>query len=154
MPLLAPVISQVCLAIIPRDSERLFRLFNRSSLLKLHDAVVSLRIDVLPNIFQSCLRSKPDQLRHRPLLRRHRRHHPQILASFKVRRIRLAKDDPVDQQSGVAWAHGVRHIPEDLGAFGIRPVVQDGAVVVEPSICGARQRCRSSGDRVWITYLL
>jgi hypothetical protein len=145
MPLTAPVSPQGCLAIIPRDSERFFRLSNRPTLLEFYDAVVSLRIDVLPNIFQSRLRGKPDQLRHRSLFRRHRRHHPQILASFKVRRIGLAEDDSVDQKSGVAWAHGVGHIPEDLDALGVRPVVENRAVVIEPRICGASQNCGSSG---------
>jgi hypothetical protein len=144
--------NQGSLAIIPRDSERFFLLSNRSTLLELYDAVVSLRTNVLPNIFQSRLRGKPDQLRHRPLLRRHRRHHPQILTSFKVRRVGLAKNDPVDQQSGVARSHGVGHNLEDLDTLSVRPVVQDGAVVVEPSICGAGQSFRSPGDRVWITH--
>jgi hypothetical protein len=74
---------------------------------------------------------KRDQRRHRPLLRRHGRHHTHILAGLKVRRVRLAQDDAVDQQAGVTRAHGGGDDAEDLDALGVGPVVQDGGVVVE-----------------------
>jgi hypothetical protein len=82
-------------------------------------------------MLQPGLRSERDQRRHCPLFRRHGRHHTHILASFEVRRVRLAEDDAVDQQAGVARAHGVGDDPQDFDALGVGPVVQDGGVVVE-----------------------
>lgn len=115
------------------SSECLLHISNRPPLLKLNNTIIGLRIDVLPNMLEPRLGGQRDQCRQCPFLRRHRRHHTHVLAGFEVRRTCFTENDAVDQQSGVARPHRFSHDLQDLDALGVRPVVENGAVVIESS---------------------
>lgn len=94
------------------------------------DEILNVRPVTLPELgnlqAKSAFLNKPPPVGLRPLQRRQLRHHEEVAGGRLPMRASRGDNAFEDENLAVTWLHGLREAGQDLSAYVVRPVVEDG----------------------------